>query len=210
MADTLRAIFPGRPLAELQSALSAANGDVSRAADILLAPPPPPPQSAIDRQAGSEALGGHAPVVYDTGNAIADRARARQLEADEVMARALQYEEERAPQSVAAEVQQALPSLESISQAVRPVVEGVVGGARAAAGVVAGMFEELVGGEERRGDDGAQREVLARRRAAVAARDEEESRVVTGGGGPASGGSGLGLARRRIDGVSGSGDKKRE
>lgn len=208
MADTLAAIFPGRPLAELQSALSAANGNVSRAADILLAPPPA--QSVIDRPTGSEGLGGHAPLVYETGNAIADRARARQLESDEVMARALQYEEERAPQSVAAEVQQALPSLESIGQAVRPVVEGVVGGARAAAGVVAGMFEELVGGDERREDD-TEREVLARRRAAVAARDDEESLVLTGGGGPVSGGSaGLGLARRRVESVSGSNDKKRE
>lgn len=98
MADTLASMFPGRSRSELQSALDANAGSVEATVEYLLRPPAslPQQQAMPSRDSG---LGDQPTIVYDTGNAIADRARARQLEQDEIMARALALEEEEAATS---------------------------------------------------------------------------------------------------------------
>lgn len=162
MTDTLESMFPGRPRRELQEALDRNNGSVERAVEHLLSP------SSLS---GSDGLT-HPTIVYDTGNPIADRARARQMEQDEIMARAIAMEEqreaERSPGAVARDLvgsvagaTPSMPSMSSIGDAVAPVLTGIQNAGKAAMNAMAGLYEDFVGAPEESAD--AQRRASVRR-----------------------------------------------
>lgn len=210
MADTLASMFPGRPRDELQEALDRSNGSVERAVEQLLSP---------SRQDGDGGLA-QPSIVYDTGNPIADRARARQMEQDEIMARALAFEEqrdaERSPVHAAREfvgsvtgAAPSMPSMSSIGDVVAPVLSGIQNAGKAAMDVVAGLYEDFVGGPSDSTNSHQQHVLSARRRAAE---DEADTRVLHGDmSSPRR--PGLQARPRRSPGVmdgAGSAEKKRE
>lgn len=176
--DSLTSMFPGRDRSSLQAALDSNGGSVERTVEFLLS-------------GGSDGtIDGHPPIVYDSGNPIADRERARQLEQDEIMARALAMEEERAanemsPMAAArgiagnvADNAPALPTMDQVSAAMSPVITGIQQAGKVAVDTLSGLYQEFVNGATESTAE-RQRQVLAERRRA-AELDRNETEVLRG------------------------------
>ncbi|CAN8064453.1 unnamed protein product [Agarophyton chilense] len=122
--DSLRAMFPDKDRAALQAALQANNNSVERTVDYLL-----------------------------QGEPSIDPATRRLQEAhDEALARRLQQEENSSPahQDYAPQNAQssqtpfALPSIQDVSNAVRPIVDTVTNAGRVAANHVSQLYNDFV------------------------------------------------------------------
>jgi CUE domain len=216
-ADALVSMFPGRDRRTLQAALDAHGGSVERAVESLLSAGP----------GGGTMPGAGVPsIVYDSGNPIADRERARQLEQDEIMARALAFEEERAaqesPMGVArglagsvANNAPAMPTLDSVGAFVAPVISGLQYAGKVAVDTVSGLYEELVHGSgagSASEPTSPELAAAARRRAAERDAGGDGTHVVHGdASSPARAGLQARARRTAVGGSDGhSSEKKRE